>query len=109
MRGTGLGTSLFLIAVGAVLAFGITARTNGIDVNTIGFILMLVGILGLIMSFMFLEGWTSFAGPHRDTVVYDNRDSDVVPHQHRRVRTTDTVYEDEDGDTYVERERRISR
>jgi len=107
MRGTGIGTSLILIAAGAVLAFGVNANTTGIDINAIGVILLLVGILGMIISFAFLEGW-SFAGPSRG-VARDTYDDGVTPHEHRRVQTKDVVYEDDRGDQYVERERRISR
>jgi hypothetical protein len=107
MRGTGIGTSLILIAAGAVLAFGVNANTTGVDINAIGVILLLVGILGLIVSFAFLEGW-SFAGPSR-TTTHDTYESGVTPHEHRRVSTKDVVYEDDHGDGYVERERRITR
>jgi len=107
MRGTGIGTSLILIAAGAVLAFGVNATTTGIDINAIGVILLLVGILGLIVSFVFLEGW-SFVGPSR-SVTHDRTDDAVTPHEHRRVETKDVVYEDDRGDQYVERERRITR
>ena len=107
MRGTGIGTSLILIAVGAVLAFGVNTNTTGFDINAIGIILLLVGVLGMIISFAFLEGW-SFAGPSR-TVHHDDYDAGVTPHEHRRVQTRDVVYEDDRGDQYVERERRISR
>jgi hypothetical protein len=107
MRGTGIGTSLILIAAGAVLAFGVNANTTGVDINAIGVILLLVGVLGLIVSFAFLEGW-SLGGPSR--TVRDDYDTGVTtPHEHRRVRTTDVVYEDDRGDQHVERERRISR
>ena len=106
MRGTGLGTSLILIAVGAVLAFGVNASTSGININAIGVILLLVGVLGLIVSFVFLEGW-SLGAPRR--AVHDDYDAGVTPHEHRRVQTRDVVYEDDRGDQYVERERRITR
>jgi hypothetical protein len=106
MRGTGIGTSLILIAAGAVLAFGVNANTTGVDINAIGVILLLVGILGLIVSFAFLEGW-SFAGPSR--TVRDDYENGVTPHEHRRVQTKDVVYEDDHGDQHVERERRITR
>ena len=107
MRGTGIGTSLILIAAGAVLAFGVNVDTTGIDLNAIGLILLLVGIVGLIISFAFLEGW-SLGGPAR-TVSRDSYDTGVTPpHEHRRVQTKDVVYEDDD-DHYVERERRVTR
>src|SRR5579885_3479374 len=51
----GVGTSLFLIAVGAILDFGVhpTGNTHGIDVNTIGLILMVIGVIGLLLSLLF--------------------------------------------------------
>ena len=44
------GTSLFLIAVGAILYFAVTATVAGIEIQTAGLILMIVGVLGLIVS-----------------------------------------------------------
>jgi hypothetical protein len=46
----GLGTSIFLIAVGAILRFAVTASVSGIELQTVGLILMIVGILGLVIS-----------------------------------------------------------
>jgi len=45
-----IGTSLFLIAVGAILSFAVTATVAGIEIQTAGLILMIVGVLGLIVS-----------------------------------------------------------
>jgi len=53
-----LGLSLFLIAVGAILAFAVTYTVTGIDINVVGYILMVVGFVGLLLSLLF---WTSFA------------------------------------------------
>jgi hypothetical protein len=50
----GIGTSLFLIAVGAVLKFAVTATVSGVSIATVGVILMVVGILGLVISLLFL-------------------------------------------------------
>ena len=41
----GLGTSIFLIAVGAILKYAVTADVSGVDVNTVGVILMVVGVI----------------------------------------------------------------
>ena len=74
-----LGFSLFLIAVGAVLAFAINVTTAGVDLAVIGGILMAVGALGLVMSMLF---WTSFAPfGHRDETVV-HRDVDTHAHVH---------------------------
>jgi hypothetical protein len=50
----GIGTSLFLIAIGAILKFAVTASVSGIELATVGVILMVVGILGLIISLLVL-------------------------------------------------------
>lgn len=46
----GIGTSIFLIAAGAILRFAVTASVSGIKLATVGLILMIVGILGLLIS-----------------------------------------------------------
>lgn len=56
----GTGASLILIAVGAVLAWAVNVTTRGFDVNTVGYIVFVVGIVGLGLSLMF---WSSWAGP----------------------------------------------
>lgn len=50
----GIGTSLFLIAVGAILKYAVTAHVAGIDVHTAGLVLMMVGIVGLLLSLFLL-------------------------------------------------------
>jgi uncharacterized YccA/Bax inhibitor family protein len=45
-----IGASLFLIACGAILTFAITKEVNGVDLSTIGVILMIVGVLGLLIT-----------------------------------------------------------
>ena len=45
-----IGTSIFLIAVGAILKFAVTATVAGIDIQTAGLILIVVGIIGLVLS-----------------------------------------------------------
>jgi hypothetical protein len=49
-----IGTSLFLIAVGAILRYAVTADVAGIDLDTAGLILMIVGIVGLLIGLFFL-------------------------------------------------------
>ena len=60
-----IGTSIFLIALGAILKFAVTASVAGISLETVGVILMVVGILGLVLSLF----WASMAGRRRDVVV----------------------------------------
>jgi hypothetical protein len=63
----GLGTSIFLIAVGAILNFAVNWHTNGIDIKTVGAILMIVGAIGLVLSLIFWNSWGGFG--RRDTYV----------------------------------------
>jgi Domain of unknown function (DUF6458) len=65
----GIGTSLFLIAVGAILYFAVNASISGLSIATIGLILMIVGIIGLLISLFFLSSWRR--GPADRTVVRD--------------------------------------
>jgi hypothetical protein len=63
----GIGVSIILIAVGAVLAFAVHASTSGFNLHTIGWILLAVGGLGLLVSLIFWSsvGATGFAGRRR--------------------------------------------
>lgn len=54
----GIGVSIFLIAVGAILAFAVEWTVSGLDIDTVGVILMIVGIIGLVASLLF---WSSFS------------------------------------------------
>ena len=49
-----LGTSLFLIAVGAILTFAVNADISGIEISTVGIILMIIGAIGLLISLLYL-------------------------------------------------------
>jgi hypothetical protein len=63
-----LGISLVLIAVGAVLAFALTATTNApVEVQTVGVILMVVGFLGILMSMLFLMSFSPFGSRDNHT------------------------------------------
>jgi hypothetical protein len=53
-----IGTSIVLIAVGAMLKYAVTAETDFIDLQTAGVVLMLVGILGLILSLIYTFMWS---------------------------------------------------
>jgi len=64
----GIGTSIFLIAVGAILKFAVTASVSGIQLATVGVILMVVGAIGLLIS-LFLYAQAR----DRTTVVRDRR------------------------------------
>ncbi|MGH3104889.1 MAG: DUF6458 family protein [Gaiellaceae bacterium] len=53
-----IGVSLILIAVGAILTWGVTADAEGLDVDAIGVILMIVGLAGAILSMIFWSQWS---------------------------------------------------
>ena len=56
----GLGVSIFLIAIGAILAFAVTTEVSGVDISTVGWILLIVGLAGAVLSMLF---WSSWGGP----------------------------------------------
>lgn len=56
----GLGVSLILIAVGAVLIWAVDVTSNGVNVNAVGVVLLIVGLVGALLSMVF---WSSWAGP----------------------------------------------
>ena len=58
----GLGTSIVLIAVGAILRFAVSVTTTGFNIHTIGVILMVVGAIGLMLSIIFWSSWGGFGG-----------------------------------------------
>jgi hypothetical protein len=64
-----LGTSIFLIAVGAILRYAVTATTSGISIHTVGLILMIVGIVGLVLSLLYMLAWSPRRAGAGDRVV----------------------------------------
>jgi hypothetical protein len=56
----GLGVGIFLAAIGAILAFAVSATVSGVNVHAGGWILLIVGIVGIVLSMIF---WSSWAGP----------------------------------------------
>ena len=56
----GLGIGLLLAAAGAVLAFAVNKTVSGVNIHTVGWILLIVGIVGIALSMIF---WSSWAGP----------------------------------------------
>jgi hypothetical protein len=68
----GIGVSIFLIAIGAILYFAVSATTAGVSISTVGVILMLIGGLGLVVSFVMLGmARGGLNGDRRTTVVRD--------------------------------------
>lgn len=50
MPSIGVGSSLFLVAAGAILKWAVTAQVSGVDIQTIGLIVFAIGIVGLMIS-----------------------------------------------------------
>ena len=86
----GIAVSILLIAVGAVLTWGVTAEAEGLDVNAIGVILMIVGLLGLVVSMIF---WSSWGGFHRRTAYVEG---EPVRRRAAPRRRATTVVEEDD-------------
>jgi hypothetical protein len=68
-----IGASIFLIALGAILRYAVDVTVSGIEIQTIGLILMIAGVVGLVIG-LFLLTQT-----RRDRVAYDDRVVDDRP------------------------------
>lgn len=77
----GIGVSIFLIAVGAVLAFAVSAEVSGLDIQVVGWILLGVGAIGILLSLLFWSSWGGWGrrevveerpGTRRETVVRED-------------------------------------
>ena len=73
----GIGVSIFLVAVGAILAFAVDVQTRGFNVNTVGIILMIVGGIGLLLSLLF---WSSMPWGRRGETVIEEHGHDAYGH-----------------------------
>ena len=85
------GTAVFLIALGAILAFAVEADVAGLDIATIGVILMVAGLIGLVVSLFWLDRMTGRRSSTH-TVVEDapleRRVVEDRPHVVEETRTT---------------------
>ena len=76
------GISLFFLAVGAILTFAVHMPVRGVDLDTIGVILMVIGLLGMLFSLVLWDTWTPRPYRRDDDVVVGRRDvviDDEVP------------------------------
>jgi len=71
----GFGTSLFLIAVGAILTFAVNVSVQGLDLDAVGIILMIVGVIGMIASLVYWNSWGGFRSSRRRRII----DDEVAP------------------------------
>lgn len=70
------GTSIFLIALGAILTFAVDASVSGLDLQTVGVILMIAGVIGVIVSLIWVDRATA---PRTERRVVDEH------HTHERI------------------------
>jgi hypothetical protein len=70
----GIGVSLVLMAAGAILVWAVNASVSGLELQTIGWILLAVGAVGALLSVIFWSSWGGFGGPadRRRTVVRED-------------------------------------
>ena len=92
----GIGVSIFLLAIGAILAFAVDFQASGLDINTVGVILMIVGVIGLLASFLFWDRMGMGGGGYRRTVARDVVDEpDVIATRRGVVRERRVVRDEE--------------
>jgi hypothetical protein len=77
----GMGVGILLIAVGAILAFAVTVDTtsSGINLHTIGIILLVVGALGTALSMFFWSSWGGVGGRSRTSTTTTAPGAPVAP------------------------------
>lgn len=69
----GIGVSVFLLALGAILAFAVHTTISGLDINVVGIILMVAGAIGLVMTMLVFGRRDTTVAP-ADRVVTRERD-----------------------------------
>jgi Na+/melibiose symporter-like transporter len=73
-----IGTSIFLIALGAILRWAVTGTVSGLNIQTAGLILLIVGVLGLILSLLMMTIWDDRRRRTGGDVVEERRYRDPV-------------------------------
>jgi hypothetical protein len=73
----GISTSLVLIAAGAILKWAVTASASGVNLHTVGVVLMVVGAVGLVLSLVFWSSWGGF-GSRREATTTVVRDEPIT-------------------------------
>jgi hypothetical protein len=86
------GISLFFLAVGAILTFAVETNVSGVDLDTIGVILMVIGLLGMLFSLVLWDNWNPRSYRSDDEVVVGRRDVVVEDDAPLRRSVTRRVY-----------------
>ena len=81
----GLATSIVVFAVGAILKFATTVHSSDFNIQTIGVILMVVGVVWFIASIIFWASWGGFGGWSRSRRVYQQPGGTIVEERHDSV------------------------
>jgi hypothetical protein len=81
----GVGTSIVLIAIGAILDFAVKVHSTSFNINTIGLILMIVGAAGLLLSLLFWNSWGGFGHSYARRSVYRDGQGNTVVEDRRDV------------------------
>jgi hypothetical protein len=76
----GIGTSIVVFAIGAILRFATTVHTTNFNIHTIGVILMIVGAVGFVISLFFWGSWGGFGGTghRRRSATYRDADGSII-------------------------------
>jgi Domain of unknown function (DUF6458) len=61
----GIGVSMLLIAAGAILVWAVNVTVSGVELTTVGWILLIVGAVGALLSLIFWSSWGGVGGPAR--------------------------------------------
>jgi hypothetical protein len=67
----GISVSILLAAAGAILLWAVNAEVSGVDLDAVGVILLVVGIIGVALSLVFWSSWGGFGGRRDTTVISD--------------------------------------
>jgi nitrate/nitrite transporter NarK len=70
----GIGMSVFLLAVGGILSFGVSDRISGVDLTAVGYVLMIAGAIGLAVALMFANqrSRTTHTSVHERRDIHDD-------------------------------------
>jgi len=72
-----IGSSILLIAVGAIMKWAVTAQVKGFNIQTAGTVLLVVGLVGLVLSLIYTFWWARRDAAYNETRVY-RRDPPVA-------------------------------
>jgi hypothetical protein len=71
--GTGIGTSIAVFTIGAILTFALEREAEGINLDAVGVILMLVGVVGLVASALFWSSWGPYSRERRASIMRERQ------------------------------------